>query len=61
MITGDRPKIGKLKKKSPSAEPAGTYYGTGVRAKMGKMRTGTGIGEIPVPNLKLKKPPKSLA
>lgn len=37
----------------------GDYYGTGVRAKIGKMRQGTGMEEVP-PN-KLKTPPRSVA
>lgn len=36
----------------------GDYYGTGIRAKLGKMRSGMGFEEIP-PN-KLKTPPKSV-
>lgn len=40
---------------------AGKFYGTGVRAKMGRMRTGTGIGSNPVSKQKLSKPPRSLA
>jgi hypothetical protein len=37
----------------------GDYYGTGIKAKLGKARDVTGMGKTP-PN-KLKKPPKSLA
>ena len=37
----------------------GDYYGTGVRAKIGKMREGMGMQEI-TPK-KMKTPPKSLA
>lgn len=40
---------------------AGKFYGTGVKAKMGKVRTGTGIDSNPVSSEKLKKPPRSLA
>ena len=37
----------------------GDYYGTGITAKIGRMREGTGFEAIS-PS-KLKKPPKSLA
>ena len=37
----------------------GDYYGTGIRAKIGKMREGMGMQEI-TPK-KMKTPPKSLA
>lgn len=37
----------------------GDYYGTGIKAKVGRMRDG--LGQIPVPTKKLSKPPKSLA
>jgi hypothetical protein len=39
---------------------AGDYYGTGVRAKLGKIRTGTGIDANPLSSKKLRKPPKSV-
>lgn len=38
----------------------GDYYGSGVRAPIGKMR-GDSMGMIAVTPKKLKKPPKSLA
>ncbi len=38
----------------------GDYYGSGVRAKIGKMREDS-IGMFVTPPSKLKKPPKSLA
>lgn len=42
-----------------SQKGLGDYYGTGVRAKVGRVREGLGMEDIP-PS-KLKKPPKSLA
>lgn len=39
---------------------AGNFYGTGVRAKLGKVRTGAGIDSNPVPPKKLRSPPRSL-
>jgi len=40
--------------------PAGDYYGTGFKAKVGKMR-GDSPGMNPVPPKAMRKPPKSLA
>lgn len=40
--------------------PAGTYYGTGVRNPMGRVRSGT-MGINPLSKKELGKPPKSLA
>jgi hypothetical protein len=37
----------------------GDHYGTGVRAKIGRMREG--VGMIQVPNNKMGNPPRSLA
>lgn len=37
----------------------GDYYGTGIRAKLGKMRDGMGMQDITP--AKMKNPPKSLA
>lgn len=37
----------------------GDYYGTGIRAKIGRMRSGMGMQTLS--DSKLKKPPKSLA
>lgn len=42
-----------------SPKGMGDYYGTGVRAKIGKMRDGMGMVQISPP--KMKKPPRSLA
>lgn len=50
-------KMPKLKGPKPAA---GDYYGTGIKAKVGRMRGGS-VGEIPVGQKSLKKPPKSLA
>jgi len=36
----------------------GDYYGTGIRAKLGRVRDGIGVN--PTPPHKLKTPPKSL-
>ena len=38
----------------------GDYYGTGIKAKLGKTRD-ISIGVIPIPKKKLKTPPRSLA
>lgn len=38
----------------------GDHYGTGIRAKLGKMRGGS-VGMVPLTNKKLKTPPKGLA
>lgn len=43
--------------KSPKG--LGDFYGSGIRAKLGKMRDGMGMMEIPPK--KLRKPPKTLA
>ena len=40
--------------------PAGDYYGTGFKAKVGKMR-GDSPGMNPVPPKAMRKPPESLA
>ena len=39
---------------------AGDYYGTGIKAKVGRMRDDS-VGMNPVGQKALKKPPKSLA
>lgn len=44
---------------SSSPKGLGDFYGSGIRAKLGRMREGMGMVEIPVKGLK--KPPKSLA
>ena len=44
---------------SSSQKGLGDYYGTGFRNKIGKVIEGE--GRNPLPNVKLKKPPKSLA
>ncbi len=44
---------------SNSKKGLGDFYGTGLRAKMGKMREG--MGTIEVTPKKLKTPPKSIA
>lgn len=38
----------------------GDYYGTGIKQKMGKMRSGS-VGQIPVTKKGINSPPKSLA
>jgi len=43
-----------------SSKGMGDYYGTGIRAKIGKMRSDS-MGMIETTPEKLKKPPKSLA
>lgn len=43
-----------------SPKGMGDYYGTGIRAPLGKMRDDS-MGMIQVTPKKLKKPPKSLA
>lgn len=43
-----------------SSKGMGDYYGTGIRAKIGKMRSDS-MGMIEMTPKKLKKPPKSLA
>jgi len=43
-----------------SQKGMGDYYGSAIRAKMGTIRDST-VGINPLPPLKLKKPPKSLA
>lgn len=43
-----------------SGQPMGKYYGSGVRAKLGKLRDGTAIPGNPVKNSKLKNPPRSV-
>jgi len=53
---------GPMKKplKSPVTNaPAGDYYGTGIKAKMGRVRDGT--GQVEVSPALMKKPPRSLA
>ncbi len=40
--------------------PGGDYYGTGIKAKVGKLRDDP-IGDIPFPQKVLKADPKSLA
>jgi hypothetical protein len=55
-------KIGKGIKPAHTANTKfghGDYYGTGITAKIGKMRSGLGMQEV-TPS-KMKKPPKSLA
>ena len=44
---------------SQSKMGMGDYYGTGITAKIGRMREGTGFEELT--QKKLKTPPKSLA
>lgn len=58
----NKPKKTKLYKTahtSPSQLGMGDNYGTGFKAKVGRIRSGMGVN--PVSNLKLGKPPKSLA
>ncbi len=67
----DGPKLSKLKSKAASKPYAGAvhtpksqkglgdYYGTGVRAKIGRMRSG--IGMVDLNPKKLNTPPRSLA
>jgi hypothetical protein len=43
-----------------SSKGMGDYYGTGIKAKIGKMRSDS-MGMVEVTPAKLKKPPKSLA
>lgn len=43
-----------------SGSPFGTYYGTGVKAKVGRLRSGSNIGGNPVSKTKLKVPPRSV-
>jgi len=45
---------------SNSPKGMGNYYGTGIRAPLGKMRDDS-IGMVQVSGKKLKKPPRSLA
>ena len=40
--------------------PAGDYYGTGFKAKIGRMRGGS-TGQVEVSPALMKKPPRSLA
>lgn len=40
-------------------EPAGDYYGTGVRNRFGRVRADT-VGQSPVPKKLLKVPPRSV-
>lgn len=42
-----------------SSKGLGDYYGTGVRAKLGKIRSST-VGFIPLTSKQMKTPPKSL-
>lgn len=44
---------------SPTKKGMGDYYGTGIRQKIGRMREGMGMQEIP--DKKIHTPPKSLA
>lgn len=44
---------------SQSQQGMGDYYGTGIRQKIGRMRSGMGTQTLS--NSQLKKPPKSLA
>ena len=48
---------------APTKYGMGDYYGTGVRAKMGRERgTASGVNyTVPIPKSKLKIPPKNLA
>ena len=43
-----------------SQKGMGDYYGTAIKSKIGRVRDST-VGLNPLPPLKLKKPPKSLA
>jgi hypothetical protein len=43
---------------NPSQQGMGDFYGTGIRAKIGKMRDGMGFQQVSPE--KLKKPPKSV-
>jgi hypothetical protein len=43
-----------------SSKGMGDYYGTGITAKIGKMRSDS-MGMVEITPSKLKKPPKSLA
>jgi hypothetical protein len=54
------PLVGKGKSRLVRDETAsGTYYGTGLKAKVGKMRSDS-VGYIPVTKKQLAKPPKSV-
>lgn len=52
-------KVPKFSHTSNSAKGMGDYYGTGIKNKIGKMISGTGMVEVG--KEKLKSPPKSLA
>lgn len=56
-------KLGKVKHKQDHVMPTkygmGDNYGTAIKAKIGKMRSG--VGQVAIGPAKMKKPPKSLA
>lgn len=41
-------------------QPMGKFYGTGVKAKVGRLRDGTALPGNPVKDSKLKNPPRSV-
>ncbi len=45
---------------SPTKKGMGDYYGSGIKAKLGRMREDS-MGMVAMTPKKLKKPPKSLA
>jgi hypothetical protein len=61
-IYGNKPKRGKTFEAhtEPTKYGMGDYYGTGARAKIGKIRDSSSVGFIPVSAKKLKVPPKSV-
>lgn len=59
-MKNDSKKTPKLSHTPRSPKGLGDYYGTGIKAKIGKMR-GDSMGMNQVTPAKLKTPPKSLA
>lgn len=57
MKNAKKPKISHTPR---SSKGMGDYYGTGIRAKIGKMRSDS-MGMVTLTSKELKKPPKSLA
>lgn len=56
--------MSKIKKQAHVADAKfgmGDFYGSGVRNKVGRMRSSFTPGSVPVSKKGLKKPPKSLA
>ena len=60
MDVGAEPTRGDVTTQSVNGQAAGKFYGTGVRAKLGKLRDGTMLPGNPVKKDKLKTPPRSL-